>query len=460
MHPSLLETLTARVLERAPAFQEFMLVGELYESSRKLTEEHGDVAEVVEAGESRARLPLEALIIRGGDERRVLAYAFPHPNEPVGSLTLEALSWILARDRDILRATRATWILVKVADVYGALLNEGWFKGPFTLEKYLLNYYRPPPYRQVEWTFPIEYKTLKWDKPTPETRALMKLIEEWRPTHLYSLHNAYFTGTFYYVSRKPPGRVMEMLAETPRSLGVPLHKGAPEAPYIKRLGDGVFTMYSIVDEYDWLEKHADRDPAGVLRVGDNGYGYARRLNPDVFAMICEVPYIYDDRLDNTTRIGIPLREIYRLTQERGRGNLEEMRSFTEKVDPYMSPDNPYYEGWKEFLDYLENYDKAGESWLEKDPGLDKPATVAQALHAYMVTVWERMAFYSRMYKALTYEEKRGRTALPGLKEEALARMRRNLELFENLVDYRVIPVGSLVKIQLAAVIATAAQGPI
>ncbi len=451
--------LVRKALSRVPEFREFLLVEELYESSRRLVEKHGDVAERVEVGESRAGLPVEALILRGGEEKTVLAYAFPHPNEPVGSLTLEALTWILARDREFLKGLGATWIVVKVADVYGALLNEGWFKGPFTLEKYLLNYYRPPPYKQVEWTFPIEYKTLRWDTPTPETRALMKLIDGWRPTHLYSLHNSYFTGTFYYVSRKPPAHVMEMLAEVPRSLGVPLHKGAPEAPYMKKLGEGVFTMYSIVDEYDWLEKHSGRDPAEVLRVGDNGYGYARRANPGVFAMICEVPYIYDDRLDNPTRIGIPLREIYRLTQERGRENLEEMRGFTEKVDPHVSPDNPYYEGWREFLEYLESYDKASEGWLEEKPGLDKPATVAQALHAYMTTVWERMAFYSRMYKALAYEEKRGRRVPPGLKEEALARMRRNLEFFENLVEYRVIPLESLVKIQLAAVISTVARSP-
>lgn len=452
-----LETLITKALERVPSFRDFMFVSELYESSRRLVKDHGDVAELVEAGESRAGLPVEALVLKGGSRSTVLAYAFPHPNEPVGSLTLEALSWMLVRDRELLRTLGATWVMVKVADVEGALLNEGWFKGPFTLEKYLTNYYRPPPYKQVEWTFPIEYKTLRWDRPTLETKALMRLIDQWRPTHLYSLHNAYFTGTFYYVSGSPDWETLRWLSEIPKRLKVPLHRGVPERPYIKRLGDGVYSMYSIVDEYDWLEVHSEVDPAEVLKVGDNGYGYARRVNPRVFAMICEVPYIYDDRLDNETRIGIPLREIYRLSLEKSRRNMDEMVRFADTVDQHISHDNPYYEGVRYHLKFIEKEIRAEMGWVEREPSLDKPATVAQALHTYMITIWERMTFYGRTYRALVYEEKGGKAVPSKLKREARERLRQSIDVFERLVEYRVIPVNDLVKIQLAAIIATVAQ---
>ena len=443
-----------RILEAAPDYSEFMLVRELYESSRRLAREHSDVAEVVEAGESRAELPVEAIVIHGGEDRVVLAYGFPHPNEPVGSLTLEALSRVLLTRRDLLRELNATWVIVKVADVYGALLNEGWFKGPFSLEKYLLNYYRPPPYKQVEWTFPVKYKTLEWNKPTPETRALMKLIEEWRPTHIYSLHNSHYTGTFYYISREPPPEVLEILTGIPTRYGVPLHKGAPEAPYIKKYARGVYRMYSIRDEYDWLKKHLSRDPAEVLVIGDNSYGYAKRLNPDVVAVVCEVPYIYDDRLDNETRIGVPLREIYRLTMWRGRRNYEEMKSFTERIEPHVSGDNPFYELLRNLIAFIERHIEAEENWLERDPKLDRQATVAEALHAYMTTLWEIMTFYGRAYRALAYEESRGARVPEELKSEALRRLRSYLEAFERAVEYRVIHPGDLVRIQLAAIVST------
>jgi hypothetical protein len=140
------------VLRVVPEFDSFMSVSELYESSRALASEFKDVVELVDYGDSRVSgFPVEALIIRGGEGRRVLAFAFPHPNEPVGSLTLEFLSRRLASDRELLKSLDATWIIVKVADVFGAKLNEGWFKGAFSIQRYALNYYRPPAYMQVEW---------------------------------------------------------------------------------------------------------------------------------------------------------------------------------------------------------------------------------------------------------------------------------------------------------------------
>ena len=100
---------------------------------------------------------------------------------------------------------------------------------------------------------PIEYKTLKWNNPVPGTRALMKLIDEWKPTHIYSLHSAGFMGTYYYVTRKPPKEVLDILKEIPGKLGVPIHKGEPETPYMKKIDEAVFLMPSTTEACDWLE---------------------------------------------------------------------------------------------------------------------------------------------------------------------------------------------------------------
>ena len=71
---------------------------------------------------------------------------------------------------------------------------KGGFKGPYTPLNYALNFYRPAGFQQVEWTFPIKYKTLDNNDPIPETKALMKIIEEEKPIFIYSLHNAGFGG--------------------------------------------------------------------------------------------------------------------------------------------------------------------------------------------------------------------------------------------------------------------------
>ena len=82
-------------------------------------------------------------------------------------------------------------------NLIGTRLNEGWFKGPFDIYTYASNFYRPAGKDQVEWTFPIEYKTLKFDSPLPETQALMELIDTAKPHFLYALHNAGFGGAIF-----------------------------------------------------------------------------------------------------------------------------------------------------------------------------------------------------------------------------------------------------------------------
>ncbi|MGC9068271.1 MAG: hypothetical protein ACP5IZ_04720 [Thermoprotei archaeon] len=73
------------VLRMVPDFNEFMNVSKLYESSQVLAKKYQDIVEIINVGESRiSNLPVQALIIRGGEKNRVLAFGFPHPNEPMG----------------------------------------------------------------------------------------------------------------------------------------------------------------------------------------------------------------------------------------------------------------------------------------------------------------------------------------------------------------------------------------
>ena len=95
--------------------------------------------------------------------------------------------------------------MIPVADPDGLVLNEGWFKGAFSPLRYALDFYRPPHREQVEWSFPVDYKTLHFTTPAPETATVMRVMERVRPRVFYSLHNAGFCGVYFYVSRDRPG---------------------------------------------------------------------------------------------------------------------------------------------------------------------------------------------------------------------------------------------------------------
>lgn len=445
------------ILESIPPINEFLTTSELRESSWRFIRENNDIAELAEVGASRCGDPIEALIIRGGDKKTVLAFGFPHPNEPVGSMTLEVLTNMLGNNRDFLRKTEATWVIVKVADLPGAKLNEGWFKGGFDIVKYALNYYRPPGYKQVEWSFPIEYKELRFNNPIPETRALMKLIDDWKPTHIYSLHNAGFSGTYYYVTRDPGERVLEVLYKVPSVLGVPVHRGEPEAPYMKKLRVGVFLMPSTSEIYDWLEKYLRRPPIDVIKHGGSSYDYARKVNPDVFELVSEVPYIYDERLNNDTAIGIPRREIIRLSIKREEELLTDIEGEAEAMRSYMSSDNPFFESLINFIEVGKKHLEAEKKWIEEDPALDESATVAQAFDAYTVPVfYGGLLRYGLLYRSVMFEL--NRTSLPenivAIGQRAYTRIMELADVFKKYSRFYVIQVDKLVKIQLAAMIST------
>jgi len=279
----------SRALESVPKYDVFMTLEELEDSTSRLAEKYPDLVEVVELGSSRDGRSIRAIRI-GSGKNTALLFGCPHPNEPIGTLVLDYLSWRLAEDEELRRELDYTWYVVKVADPDGLKLNEGWLKGPFTPLNYAKNYYRPAGDKQVEWTFPIEYKTLKFDEPLPETRCLMKIIEEAKPDFIYSLHNAGFGGAYFYVSQRAP-LLYPVYHKIVGDEELPLSLGEPEVPWAVEIAKAVYYMVSTPEYYDYLEKYSDRDPAEVIRSGTDSYDYARRFNPEVLELVTEVPLL-------------------------------------------------------------------------------------------------------------------------------------------------------------------------
>ena len=82
------------VLDKIPDYKDFMTVEELNTSNQALVEEFKDV-KLKYLGKTAEGRPIQCLEI-GNGSRSALLFAFPHPNEPIGSLTVEFLSRFLA----------------------------------------------------------------------------------------------------------------------------------------------------------------------------------------------------------------------------------------------------------------------------------------------------------------------------------------------------------------------------
>lgn len=273
----------------------------------------------------------------GEGARTALLFGAPHPNELIGSMTIDFLLHELA-DNDELRASLDyTFVCMPVADPDGVEKNEGWFDGPFTLANYAANFYRPPPHTQVEATFPVEREQYAFDDPIPATKALADLIETHHPDLIYSFHNTGFGGCYYLFS-EPLESLWEPLQDLPGEYGIPIDLGEPEVYDSEAFEEPFYRLSNFDDQYKDAVNDEHADPEEVL-LGGNAYDYARQFNDDVVEMIVELPYFYEPRIDDETELSRSREAVIREGTERRRELLREWQAAAMAVEEFL-PDTP------------------------------------------------------------------------------------------------------------------------
>jgi len=273
-------------------YDRFLSLKELYKQFKQIAGKE----QVVEIGRSKNKEPILCGTF-GTGKNNVLLFGYPYPNEPVGSLT--CLSWvkILKNNPELLK--QYTWHIVPCADPDGAKLNEGWYKTPFSVKQYIQGFYRQIN-NQTEWSFPVSYKDYSFQKPTPQTKVLMNLIERVKPSIIYSLHNSGFSGAYFLLSKDLGPAFMRSIENTAKRLGIPMHKGAPEVPFAKMFKPGFIKLFGIKEEYDFLKK-IHEDPLKQLIGGTSSAEYAKKYRKNAFSLVCEIPYVFDPIMANTSR---------------------------------------------------------------------------------------------------------------------------------------------------------------
>ncbi|UCB42437.1 MAG: hypothetical protein JSV77_08230 [Dehalococcoidales bacterium] len=442
------------VIEDVPGYKAFFTVDELKTSSKKLARKYPDRVEVLNIGHSRRGDPIEALKIGSGPKQAVL-FAMPHPNEPIGSMTLEYLSSRLVEDDSLLQSLNHTWYLIKCIDPDGARLNEGWFKGPFTVENYTRHYYRPASFQQIEWTFPIDYKTLHFNSPLPETQTLMSLIRKVRPDFLYSIHNAGFGGAYFYISEATPS-LYNSFHQLVDSQGLPLHLGEPEEPHIPKYAEAIFKITGAQEQYDYLEKHTSEDPANIFKAGTDSFAYTSRFcHP--FGLVCEVPYFYHPAIEDNSVSDIPHREAILSSIESEREELNFLKEQYNNVKEVLTVISPFREAIEEYVRFFEYHLSAEENWACTELRVAEKATVAEEFDNLRIRRFYQLFPLCLFIRLLESEmEAGGKSSILSSTYDTISdAFTRQVQEFENEVDYQVIPIQKLVRIQLGSALIAA-----
>ena len=422
-----------------PDQREFLTLEELRESSRRLVAEFPGVARLETVGASAEGRPIELLTI-GQGRTPALFLGVPHPNEPIGTLTLEFLCRLLCEDAELRARLDATVYAIKVADPDGLVLNEGWFKGAFSPLRYALDYYRPPHREQVEWSFPIEYRTLRFTTPSPETACVMRVMERVRPRFFYSLHNAGFCGVYFYVSHERPA-LFAALHRLVASQGLPLHRGEPEAPYLRTLAPAIYALFGVDETYEFMARTLGEDPAPLIEAGTSSDDWLRRVS-DAFSLVCELPYYTAPGLEDAGPAGMS-RGAAVLG---GLARAEALRAECARAFGALRGRVPEHRLTRSVADYLAKTPKrlAAERAHAQGPDYAREATRAEALDATTCRAFSHMLYLGEVCRLAEMVGERG------LAGELRARLAAIAGEVERESALRVLPLRPLVAVQAGA----------
>jgi hypothetical protein len=443
------------ILNHIPDYKEFMTITELDTSSKKLAEEFPKV-KLMELGRTRKDRPIYCLKIGQGEENALL-FAFPHPNEPIGSMSLEFLSWFLAENPDFTKKTGYTWYLIKAIDIDGAIMNEGWFKGEFDPKKYARNYYRPASYDQIEWTFPVKYKNLDFQTPPPETQALMTLMHEIKPKFMYSLHNSGFGGVYFYVTRGV-GNMLTDLIDFVKREGLPLHLGEPEAPYIKALNQAIFKLFGIQEQYDFIEANGIENPADILKCGTSSDDYLKTITDGKsMALVCEMPYFYDEAINDISLTEFERRDLRIKSIDYMKEVHNHAKKLFRSVKNYCDQDSRIY---RAILERITNAKMMIQVYMQDantSSMYDGKATVSQAFDSNISSKYYLLLYISmiaRLCDEVILKNPGKKSELLKVKTDLHEWVEKRIDELLTHTNFEVIPIQKLVRVQIGSAFIT------
>ncbi|HEY1698592.1 MAG TPA: M14 family zinc carboxypeptidase [Trebonia sp.] len=204
----LLDTVLLESVRRTTgAYVSFPSVSQVQSALAGLTETAPKVR-VSLIGNSRLRDPLRMVTIGDGPQH-ILVIAGSHPNEPVGFHTILVLARLIADVPEL--AAGRTWHFLPGWDPDGARLNQ-WFAGPLRPDRYYRGFYRPVAHEQPGFAFPLGSahppgnEPAAFERPLPETWAVMHVIDRVRPDLVIDLHNGELdAGAWFVVNRRQEG---------------------------------------------------------------------------------------------------------------------------------------------------------------------------------------------------------------------------------------------------------------
>lgn len=431
---------------------ELLTIDELEANTQALAAKFGDRVTITRIGESWAGRPIEMISI-GEGEQNALVVGVPHPNEPVGAVTVERMIRLMLGPDGKRERRGMKWHFIKAIDPEGLRLNAGWLKGPRTLRNYAESYFRPALSRQPETTFPLEIGEHRFSASTPENQAWQRAFELTKPIVHASLHHCDIGGAFHCVSRNIPA-LNPVLDQIILDQGLTHMTGfqAPDVP-IEWVSAGV-SVYPAVPQIVAPGLAQGLDVEALWPFGEMSPGYAE-AKFGTFTIMTEVPLWDDERLRDDSASGLTEGDVF-AHQRREYGALA---AYLDRYLPHLRPASrdgeEIYAAMAEFGKGVAMIE-AHFAQQESTSDLSVPLSVQE--HLKKTLLWDVAAarFYgmARRLAGMTVAEGQGAEAQSAF-DEADAELDRLSAHVGSAQHFRPAPLSALTAIQMHSILASA-----
>ena len=288
----------------------------------------------------------------------VLIVAGPHADEPIGSLTVFSLLTLLKNSSEELLKQDIEWHIVPCIDPDGARLNEGWTQQAFTHENYMKHFHKQAYKDQADFSFPMNYKGLVFDQPTPEAQVLMKVLDRAKPDFYSTTHNGYMGGCYFVGSEDFGQPVYQAFNQLLEKYNLPLRASNQSEGITTGYAPGFFELPLIDVNYGYFEKLGI--DWGLWDLGGQmSYDYLKEIKPSAVAFYSEPAYGYHPDILSEKETDIPLRQLLLRLDADSKFNKTVILEEWNKVKDDVDKTSPFYKKSKHYIlkaqDHLQDF---------------------------------------------------------------------------------------------------------
>jgi len=235
-----------------------------------------------------------------------------------------------------------------------------------------------------------------------------------------------------------------------------LDLGEPELSFAEPHAPAIYRMLTSIDMYDHLERHGVADPGAVIGFKASSAQYAERHGS--FFLIVEMPYFDEPRVNDQSPTTTIRRAAILEAMDIAIEHDDWIRGRHAAVASVLRLDTPVRRALEDFLVMSAGFREADREWVMGAEETNRPATQAELFSNLYTSRFYKLLNTGLLARLLREEIAKGNTdrALQAASEDAEARLEADGVALESALDYRAIPIRSLVGVQCCAGLATAA----